>query len=44
LVNYTDHVNRDVILNGLNDTDIRREVLGIAGILEKPINEVIFFI
>jgi len=40
-VDFTDHVIRDVILNGLYDTDIRREVLGIAGILAKPINEVI---
>ena len=32
---------RDVILNGLYDTDIRKEVLGIAEILEKPINEFI---
>ena len=40
-VDYTDHVIRDVILNGLYDSDIRREVLGIAGILEKPVNEVI---
>ena len=44
-VDYTDHVIRDVIrdviLNGLYDTDIRREVLGIAGILETPINEII---
>lgn len=39
--NYIDHVICDVILNGLYDTDIRREVLGIAGILKKPINEVI---
>lgn len=40
-VDYTDHVIRVVILTGLYDTDIRREVLGIAGILAKPINEVI---
>ena len=40
-VDYTDHVIRDFILNGLYDSDIRREVLGIAGILEKPVNEVI---
>ena len=40
-VDYTDHIICDVILNGLYDTDIEREVLGIAGILEKPINEVI---
>ena len=40
-VDYTDHVIRDVILNGLYDTDIRKEVLGIAEILEKPITEFI---
>ena len=40
-VDYTDHIICDFILNGLYDTDIEREVLGIAGILEKPINEVI---
>ena len=40
-VDYTDHVIRDVILNGLYDSDIRRDALGIAGILEKPVNEVI---
>ena len=35
-VDYTDDVIRDVILNGLYDTDIRKEVLGIAEILENP--------
>ena len=40
-VDYTDHVIRDVILNGLYDSNIGREVLGIAGIIEKPVNEVI---
>ena len=40
-VNYTDHVIRDVLLNGLCDPDIRREVLGIADFLTKPINDVI---
>ncbi|XP_048576277.1 uncharacterized protein LOC125557593 [Nematostella vectensis] len=40
-VDYTDHVIRDVIINGLYDNEIRREVLGIDGILEKPINQVI---
>ena len=32
-VNYTDHVIRDVLLNGLSDPDIRREVLGTKDIL-----------
>ena len=40
-MNYTDHVIRDVILNGLYDNDIQREVLGIAEILKKLITEVI---
>ena len=40
-VNYTDHVIRDVILNGLFDTDIKREVLGASGVLELPINDII---
>ena len=40
-VDYTDAIIRDVILNGLYDDDIRREVLGTTKILEKPINEVI---
>lgn len=40
LVDYTDHVILDVILNGLYDTDIRREVLAAQGILEKPLNDI----
>ena len=38
---YTDHAIRDVILNGLYDCDIRREVLGVLDILQKPVNEVV---
>ena len=40
-VNFTDHVIKDVLLNGLYDPDIRREVSGAADILSKPINDVI---
>ena len=40
-VDYTDDVIRDVIINGLYDADIRREVLGIEKIVEKPVNDVI---
>ena len=40
-VDYTDHVVRDVLLNGLSDPDIRRDVLGTKDILTKPINDVI---
>ncbi|KAK3719588.1 hypothetical protein QZH41_004744 [Actinostola sp. cb2023] len=40
-VHYTDHIIRDVQLNGIYDPDIRREVLGTADILSKPVNDVI---
>ena len=40
-VDYTDNIIRDVILNGLYDMDIRREVLGVIDILEKPVNDVV---
>ena len=38
---YTDHAIRDVIVNGLYDNDISREVLGVKDIPQKPVNEVI---
>ena len=34
-VDYTDHIIRDVLLNGIHDSDIRREVLGIPDILKS---------
>ena len=40
-VDYTDHVIRDVLLNGTSDPDIRREVLGTTNILQTPVNDVI---
>ncbi|CAB4035906.1 Hypothetical predicted protein [Paramuricea clavata] len=40
-VDYTDNVIRDVLLNGLSDPDIRREILGTPDILKKPVNDVI---
>ena len=40
-VDYTDHIIRDVLLNGIYDAEIRREILGVSGILEKPVNDVI---
>lgn len=39
-VNYTDHAIRDVLLSGISDLDIRREVLGTQAILQKPVNDV----
>ena len=41
IVNYTDHMIRDVLLCGISDMDIRREVLGVSDILETAVNEVI---
>ena len=40
-VNYTDHMIRDTLLNGIADTEIRREMLGTADILTKAKNNVI---
>ena len=41
IVKYTDHMIRDVLLHGISDMDIRREVLGVSDILETAVNEVI---
>lgn len=40
-VDFTDHILRDVLLAGIYDADIRREMYGIDGILQQPINTVI---
>jgi hypothetical protein len=40
-VDYTDNVICDVLLNGLSDPDIRREILRTPNILNKPVNDVI---
>ena len=40
-VDYTDHAIRDVLLNGISDPDIRREVLGTKDVLKTPVNDVI---
>ena len=40
-VDYTNHVIRDVLLSGIADPDIRREVLGTLDILTKAVNDVI---
>lgn len=40
-VNFTDHIMRDVLLAGIYDADIRREMYGVDKILEQSINEVI---
>jgi len=34
-VDFTDCIIRDVLISGINDSDIRREILGTTGILKK---------
>lgn len=41
---YTDHIIRDVLINGIYDSDIRLEALGITDIIEKPVNDVVALI
>ena len=41
---YTDEVIRDVLLNGVADSDIRREALSAEGMQVKAVTEVIAFI
>ena len=43
-VYYTNEVIRDVLLNGIADSDIRREALSSEGIQAKPIPQVIAFV
>ena len=40
MVDYTEKMMLDVLLAGVYDTDIRRDILGIDGITEKSVNEV----
>ena len=40
-VDFTDHIMRDVLLAGIYDADIRREMYGVELILQQPINTVI---
>ncbi|XP_077359925.1 uncharacterized protein LOC144005545 [Festucalex cinctus] len=40
-VDFTDHIIRDVLINGIYDSDIRRATLGISDVLRKPVNDVI---
>ena len=40
-VDYTNNMIRDTLLNGIADTDIRREVLGTTDIITTVINDII---
>ena len=39
-INYTDHMVRDTLLNGIADDEIRREILGSADMLTRAVNEI----
>ena len=38
---FTDEILRDVLLSGIYDANIRREMYGAEDILSKPVNDVI---
>ena len=40
-VNYTDHMIRDTLLNGIADDKIRRAILGSADVLTCAVNEIV---
>ena len=40
-LDYTDHMMRDVLVAGIYDAEIRREILGVEGIIDRPINDVV---
>ena len=41
LVDYTDQIVRDVLIAGICDMDIHRDILGIDGIIDRPVNKVV---
>ena len=40
-INYTDHMIRDTLLNGIADDEIRRKILGSADLLTRAVNEIV---
>ena len=40
-VDYTSEVIKDILLSGIYDLDVRREVLGTAGIEDKTVNKLV---
>ena len=43
-VDYTDNIVRDVLIAGVYDVEIHRDILGIDGILDKSVNGVVSLI
>ena len=40
-VDFTDIILRDILISGIYDTDIRRKILGVTDIINKPINDIV---
>ena len=40
-VNYTDHIIRDILLNGIADDEVCREILASADVLTRAVNEIV---
>ena len=40
-VDYTDKIISDVLISGIYDVEIRREILGIDGVTDRSVNDVI---
>ena len=40
-VDYTAEVVKDILLSGIHDPDMRREVLGTSGIEEKSVHDIV---
>ena len=38
---YTPEVVKDILLSGIHNPDVRREVLGTSGIVEKSVHDII---
>ena len=40
-INYTDHMIRDTLLNGIGDHEICREILGGVDMLTRTVNKIV---
>ena len=40
-VDFTDIILRDILISGIYDTDIRRKILGLTDVINKPINDIV---
>ena len=40
-VDYTDNIVSDVLIAGIYDMDIQRDIMGVEGIIDRPVNKVV---